>query len=149
MSKGQPWHLGQTVQTSAANFLQPLHQIPELEAASYPVSFSLFEIGHITSTALYTILVPKPHILLTTPMTGPHISIPRPYGGSTTFGSTAPDGRRSGLGMPRFFKRSACISRYMMMGCDVHMNDQLLRNPYPLAGSSNSHRWISRWRFGK
>jgi hypothetical protein len=34
----------------------------------------------------------------------PHISLPRPTGGSSNFGST-PSSRRSELRMPRFFKR--------------------------------------------
>jgi UNC-50 family len=43
-------------------------------------------------------------------MSGPHISIPRPYGGSTNFGSTAPNRRRSEIRMPKFFKRSALLT---------------------------------------
>jgi hypothetical protein len=35
----------------------------------------------------------------------PHISLPRPNGGATNFGGTAPSSRRESLRMPRFFKR--------------------------------------------
>jgi UNC-50 family len=55
-------------------------------------------------------------------MSGPHISIPRPYGGSTTFGSTAPDRRRSEMGMPRFFKRYATtLNTYNSRNIHGHM----------------------------
>ncbi|KAF1920315.1 UNC-50 [Ampelomyces quisqualis] len=35
----------------------------------------------------------------------PHITLPRPTGGSSNFGSTTPSTRRSEIKMPRFFKR--------------------------------------------
>ncbi|KAF2008201.1 UNC-50 [Amniculicola lignicola CBS 123094] len=35
----------------------------------------------------------------------PHISLPRPTGGPSNFGSTAPSSRNEGVRMPRFFKR--------------------------------------------
>ncbi|KAF2815522.1 UNC-50 family protein [Mytilinidion resinicola] len=35
----------------------------------------------------------------------PHISLPRPGGGPSTFGGTTPSSRSEGLRMPRFFKR--------------------------------------------
>jgi hypothetical protein len=35
----------------------------------------------------------------------PHISLPRPNGVASNFGSTAPSSRSEGLRMPRFFKR--------------------------------------------
>jgi hypothetical protein len=35
----------------------------------------------------------------------PHISLPRPTGGSSNFGSTTPSSRRNEVRMPRFFKR--------------------------------------------
>jgi hypothetical protein len=35
----------------------------------------------------------------------PHISLPRPTGGPSNFGSTTPSSRRNEVRMPRFFKR--------------------------------------------
>jgi len=35
----------------------------------------------------------------------PHISLPRPTGGPSNFGSTTPSSRRNEIKMPRFFKR--------------------------------------------
>jgi UNC-50 family len=69
----------------------------------------------VHSTSIVLRLIPLPEASSTTliPMSGPHISIPRPYGGSTNFGSTAPDRRRSEIRMPRFFKRSALLINEM------------------------------------
>ena len=39
------------------------------------------------------------------PIMNPHITLPRPTGGSSNFGSTTPSTRRSEIKMPRFFKR--------------------------------------------
>ena len=84
-------------QTNSANF-------------SFRIAHGVFQLlvdGISRSRASIIVSSAEAPLNTPTPMSGPHISIPRPYGGSTNFGSTVSDRRRPGIGMPRFFKRSA------------------------------------------
>lgn len=62
------------------------------------------ELRNTTSVAEAAYVIASSQVENCTTM-NPHISLPRPTGGPSNFGSTHPSSRRESLRMPRFFKR--------------------------------------------